>query len=102
MLRCKDNSIYTGITTDLKRRFSEHLAQNEKCAKYTLTHEALKLESAWQTENRVLASKLEFFLKTLTKEKKERLLKDSNLLESFLGTKIDSKKYMNVELNELM
>lgn len=102
MLRCKDNSIYTGITTDLKRRFSEHLAQNEKCAKYTLTHEALKLERAWKTENRVFASKLEFFIKTLTKDKKEKLIKESNLLEKFLGAKIDSSKYIDVKLNELM
>ena len=35
MLRCTDNSIYTGITTNIERRMEEHFKQNEKCAKYT-------------------------------------------------------------------
>ena len=35
MLRCKDNSIYTGITTNLERRMEEHLQKTDKCAKYT-------------------------------------------------------------------
>ena len=30
MLRCKDNSIYTGITTDLQRRIEENILQREK------------------------------------------------------------------------
>ena len=35
MLRCENNSIYTGITSDIKRRMEEHFSQNKKCAKYT-------------------------------------------------------------------
>lgn len=49
MLRCKDDSIYTGITTDLDRRMKEHFGAGEKSAKYTRSHVALKLEAAWQT-----------------------------------------------------
>jgi predicted GIY-YIG superfamily endonuclease len=30
MLRCKDNSIYTGITTDVERRMKEHFSKEEK------------------------------------------------------------------------
>lgn len=30
MLRCKDDSIYTGITTDLDRRMKEHFGAGEK------------------------------------------------------------------------
>lgn len=29
MLRCKDNSIYTGITTDLQRRIEEHITKGK-------------------------------------------------------------------------
>ena len=43
MLRCKDDSIYTGITTDLDRRMKEHFGAGEKSAKYTRSHVALKL-----------------------------------------------------------
>ena len=82
MLRCSDNSIYTGITTDLKRRLEEHLSQDKKCAKYTLTHNAQKLEIAWESESRVLASKLEYHIKkTLTKVQKEDLILNNNLEE---------------------
>ncbi len=63
MLRCKDNSIYTGITKDLTRRMKEHFEKTDKCAKYTRYHEASKLELAWQTETKALASKLEYHIK---------------------------------------
>ena len=96
MLRCKDNSIYTGITTDIDRRMEEHFSRGEKCAKYTSNHIAMKLECAWQTENRALASKLEFYIKKLTKKEKEELILKNNL-EKFLDDKIDCDKYGNVK-----
>lgn len=79
MLRCEDNSIYTGIATDLERRMNEHFEKSKKCAKYTLRHTAKKLECAWQTENRALASKLEYAIKQLTKPEKEELIKTHEL-----------------------
>ena len=63
MLRCKDESIYTGIAADLERRMEEHFSKDKKCAKYTRTHTAKKLEAAWKTEDRILASKLEYQIK---------------------------------------
>lgn len=99
MLRCEDNSIYTGITTNLKRRMLEHFGKNDKCAKYTLSHHAKKMEVAWQTEDRISASKLEYHIKKgLTKAQKEKLIKDNNLFENFLGEKIECKKYKRVEM----
>lgn len=98
MLRCEDNSIYTGMTTDLTRRMKEHFSKDKKCAKYTLRHKAQKLESAWESENRILASKLEFRIKTLSKEEKEMLIKNNNLLEQLLGNKIDCKEYKSVKI----
>lgn len=94
ILRCQDNSLYTGITTDLTRRMQEHFSAGEKCAKYTLRHKPKKLEIAWQSENRVLASKLEFHIKkSLTKTQKEALIKNPEKLEEFLGEKIDVTCY---------
>lgn len=99
MLRCEDNSIYTGITSDLERRMKEHFSKDKKCAKYTATHQAKKLECVWESENRVLASKLEFHIKkNLSKQEKEDLIKDNNLLESLLGNKIESDKYNSVKI----
>ncbi len=101
MLRCKDNTIYTGITVDIKRRMEEHSSKNEKCAKYTYTHNAKKLEVVWKTENKSLASKLEYAIKKLTKAKKEELIKNKNLEEIFLKNKhIDVKNYKITKNNE--
>ena len=98
MIRCRDNSIYTGITTDVKRRINEHFKQNEKCAKYTLNHPIEKLECAWETENRVLASKLEYYIKKrLTKKQKEELIIKNNL-EELLNEKIEVGKYKKYEI----
>lgn len=97
MLRCEDNSIYTGITSNVERRMEEHFSQNKKCAKYTATHQAKMLECVWESENRILASKLEFHIKkNLTKIQKEELIKDSKLLEKFLGNKLDASEYKRI------
>lgn len=98
ILRCKDNSLYTGITTDLERRLKEHKEKGEKTAKYTLRHEAVKMEIAWESENRVLASKLEFNIKKLTKKQKEELIKNPKLLNEFLGDKIQLELYSKVRV----
>ena len=98
ILRCKDNSLYTGITTDLERRLKEHKEKGEKTAKYTKTHTAEKFEIAWESESRVLASKLEYNIKKkLEKKQKEALIKNPKLLESFLGDKIQSELYKEVK-----
>lgn len=96
MLRCSDNSIYTGITTDIERRMQEHFSREEKCAKYTYRHSAKKLEGAWKSENRKLASKLEYHIKKLKKQEKEDLIKNNNLINELLGQKIEVHEYKRV------
>lgn len=93
MVRCKDNSIYTGITTDLERRLKEHMKKEEKCAKYTLNHTVIKLEAAWESETRSQASKLEYYIKTLTKSQKERIIKNPEELDLFLSNKLECSNY---------
>ena len=56
VLRCVDDSLYTGITTDVKRRFAEHLSDGLKGAKYTKTHTPKEIAAVWQVENRSVAS----------------------------------------------
>lgn len=95
MIRCKDNSIYTGITTNLEKRMQEHFTKDEKCAKYTKKHTAIRLERAWKSENRVYASKLEYWIKHLSKLQKETLILKPEKLKEFLSEKIDVEKYEN-------
>ena len=96
MLRCEDNSLYTGITTNLERRMEEHFTKSDKCAKYTMRHTAKKLEIAWKTENRVLASKLEYAIKTLKKDEKENLVVSKVELDSFFSEKLECEKYERI------
>ena len=97
MLRCRDNSIYTGITTNIDRRMEEHFSKNEKCAKYTYTHIAKKLEAVWEAENKSLASKLEYHIKKLSKEKKELLIESKDLSRVFFNDeKIDVDNYKKI------
>lgn len=73
ILRCTDNTLYTGITTDVSRRFAEHSAKSG--AKYTKSHIPLKIEALWKVSSgRSLASRLEYRLKKLNKTEKEQLL----------------------------
>ena len=97
MLRCEDNSIYTGITTDVERRINEHFAKNEKSAKYTYNHTAQKLEAIFEADNRSNASKLEYHIKKLSKKQKEQLIIKNNLHE-LLDEKLDVNLFSRIEL----
>ncbi len=85
LMRCSDNSLYCGITTDLYRRFAEHTnKENPKGAKYTHSRKVISIAAAWQTEKgRGEASKLEASLKKLSKDKKEFLCKTPEKLYDF-------------------
>ena len=99
MLRCEKETIYTGITTDIERRLKEHFNKTEKCAKYTMNNTAKKLEALWSTEDRKLASKLEFYIKRLTKSQKEDLIKNNNIKEIFKD-KIEEEKYIRENIDK--
>jgi putative endonuclease len=75
-LRCADNSLYAGITTDLIRRVGEHNTCNKTGAKYTRVRRPVELVYAEPQENRQLACKREYQLKKFTKLKKETLVKN--------------------------
>lgn len=96
MLRCKNNSIYTGITTDIKRRFGEHKNKTKKCAKYTYFHDAVLLEAVWECENRSMASKLECYIKRLNKSEKEALIKLDTRLSDIV-IMVEDKDYKRVK-----
>lgn len=84
ILRCADNTLYTGIALDWKRRFEEHKSKGKKCAKYTRAHTAVSVEAVWQTESKSDALKLERYIKSLTKTEKENLIlspNDENVLD---------------------
>ena len=77
MVRCVDNSLYTGYTTDLERRVKTH---NEgKGAKYTRARLPVRLVYYKEVENMSEGLKLEAKLKKLSKKKKEDLVQGFEL-----------------------
>lgn len=101
MLRCEDQSIYTGIATDLSKRMQEHFGKLPQCAKYTMRHNAEKLECAWQTENRSLASKLEWRIKHLSKKDKELLIQKRGEFKRQFEPYFEVNKFMRLSKQEL-
>lgn len=75
MLECSDNSIYTGITTDIERRVSEH-NNNDKGSKYTRSRRPVKVVKTFEFENRSEASKEEYRIKQLTRLQKIKLINE--------------------------
>jgi putative endonuclease len=78
IVECADKTLYTGITTDLVRRESEHNF-SEKSAKYTRIRRPVKIVFSQACENRSQASKLEYKIKQLTKVKKLQIIEKQNI-----------------------
>ncbi|MGJ8642831.1 MAG: GIY-YIG nuclease family protein [Luteolibacter sp.] len=74
MLRCGDGSLYTGIATDVDRRFSEHESQGMKCAKYLRGRLPLEIVFRREIGTRSEASKEELRLKKLSRREKLALV----------------------------
>jgi putative endonuclease len=74
MLKCSDESVYTGITTDLNRRVDEH-NNSPKGAKYTRMRRPVELIYSESCEDKSSASKREYAIKQLSKIQKLSLVK---------------------------
>lgn len=94
MIRCTDNSIYTGITNDVEKRFKKHI--NGDGAKYTKSHKVEKIVALWRSKDKSLASKLEYNIKQLTKKQKEDLVINNQLKVCFKGI-IDCRRYYRIQ-----
>ena len=74
ILKCADKTLYTGITTDLERRISEH-NENKLGAKYTASRRPVKIVYSKRFKNRANASKEEARIKSLARRQKLDLIK---------------------------
>ena len=101
MLRCEDNSIYTGMTNDLNKRMNDHFSKNKQGAKYTKSHTPIKIEVAWSSKDKSLACKLEYQIKQLSKFEKEQLLDNKRLSAYFSGI-LDCRKYRIIKIENLI
>jgi len=73
IVQCSDDTLYTGIATDVKRRLEEHNS-SDKGAKYTKARRPVKLVYSEESENRSSATKREIAIKKLSRDKKLELI----------------------------
>jgi len=77
ILECSDNTLYTGITTDLQRRLNEHNF-SDKGAKYTKIRRPVTLVYNEECQGRSSASKREYEIKHLSRKQKLELFMSKN------------------------
>ncbi|MBU0580696.1 MAG: GIY-YIG nuclease family protein [Candidatus Margulisbacteria bacterium] len=87
MLRMENSNIYTGYTSDLKRRFQEHCSG--KGGKYTRSFSPIKIARSWKVKGvRGTAMQVESYIKRKPKKMKEL----------FIAKPRELKKHISKEL----
>lgn len=74
ILKCVDDTLYTGITVNLSRRLSEHNS-SKFGAKYTRSRRPVKIVYSKKLRNRSTASKEEARVKKMPRKKKIKLIR---------------------------
>ncbi|POM22161.1 Excinuclease ABC C subunit domain-containing protein [Burkholderia cepacia] len=89
LIECADDSVYTGITTDVAARFDEHASG--KGARYTRSRKPRAVLASFPLPDRSIASRAEYWVKRLTAAQKRELAAGIRTLESVLpaGMSID-------------
>lgn len=79
-VRCRDGEIYTGIATDVARRFAEHEAGGARSARFLRGRGPLELVTSLPAGSRSSALKIEARLKKLPRRTKLALLANEHAL----------------------
>lgn len=84
LIRCRNGTLYAGITTDVARRFAEHQEGAPKGARYLRGKGPLQLEYQALAGDRSTATKLELWVKALPRSVKEDVVQGKlDLLKLF-------------------
>jgi len=76
MVKCADDTLYTGIATELERRIEEHNS-SDKGAKYTRVRRPVSLIYSEEYPDRSSASKREYVIKQMRRSEKIKLIDNS-------------------------
>ena len=74
ILQCADNTLYTGVTKDIKKRIFEHNNTSDG-AKYTRTRRPVELVYFKEMENQSIVTKEEIRIKKLSRKEKLELIR---------------------------
>lgn len=84
LIRCRNGNLYTGITTDVQRRFEEHQSGSPKAAKYLRGKGPLELVFYTGVGTRSEAGIAEARVKKLQRCEKEQLIRGTLKLSELL------------------
>jgi putative endonuclease len=88
IIRCSDLSLYTGITTDVERRWRQHAGG--RGARYFRAREPVEVVYLEAGHDRGSASRREADIKKLRRVDKERLIRSArNQLYAGIGTEVE-------------
>lgn len=82
ILECVNGSYYVGYTTDIKRRYQEHLEGSPKC-KYTRSFPPKKIAATWEFDNLSEAMSVEKKIKMLSRKEKVCLVENPDCMNGF-------------------
>jgi len=80
VVRTVDDLLYTGVSSDVNRRYREHLGGGPRASKYLKAHKPVALVLAVPIGTRSLAQKVEYHLKRLPRDQKETLIRRQTLI----------------------
>lgn len=87
ILHCQNGAYYTGYTTDMTRRYEEHV--NGLGSKYTRSFKPIGIAQCWCVSDKSLAMTIECYIKKLSKRGKALLVADPNaLVRQFAGVRL--------------
>ena len=76
ILECNNDTLYTGYTTDLDKRFKDHASMSSKSAKYVRGYGKgpKQFRIAFECEDKFSAMSLEYWIKRLSRNEKLKLI----------------------------
>jgi putative endonuclease len=86
IIKCGDGTLYTGISTDVDRRFAEHQKGGPKASRYLKGRGPLQLMLTLHVCDQGTALKLEHRIKRLSKARKEALIQHPETLHQIHRT----------------
>lgn len=87
IVRCADDSLYTGIAADVDKRLNEHQS-GSRGAKYLRGRRPVKLEFSQAIGDRAIASRLEYRVKRLSRDRKEALIAGKESLQGLIDDQV--------------
>ncbi|MDX1901234.1 MAG: GIY-YIG nuclease family protein [Gammaproteobacteria bacterium] len=92
ILLCENKNYYTGYTNDLKKRYRSHVLKIGKC-KYTRSFKPITIAQCWKIKgDKSFAMKIERYIKTLSREDKQKIILRPSSLSSDSRVETISKR----------